>query len=102
MAETFTDPSGGSAAMLKIIREATDVSTMTEMLRAQAELERAPIPEQGPEPKTEPPLTVREDQLHERVVYPFQNARIILSGMSEAELDEMEKRVRASFGQGAK
>ena len=34
-----------------------------------------------------------------RVVYPYQNARVEISGMTEQQLDEIERRVRASFGQ---
>jgi hypothetical protein len=42
---------------------------------------------------------VREDHRRERVIYPHGNARVVLTGLSESELDEMERRVRASFGQ---
>lgn len=49
-------------------------------------------------PVAEPPVDPSQHKCL-RVIYPSGNARIEISGMSEQELDEIEKRVRASFGQ---
>jgi hypothetical protein len=54
-------------------------------------------PTPPPAPRQEDGLTIRDDHRCERVIYPYQNARIVLTGLSEQELDEIEARVRAVF-----
>jgi hypothetical protein len=51
-----------------------------------------------PAPRAEDGLTIREDHRYERVIYPYQNSRIVITGMSENELDAAEEKIRAAFG----
>ncbi|HXA78721.1 MAG TPA: hypothetical protein VNV41_16420 [Candidatus Acidoferrales bacterium] len=53
----------------------------------------APVPSLPPAP----PVARPENYRCERIVYPRGNARVVITGMSERELDAIEARVRASF-----
>ena len=40
---------------------------------------------------------VRADPMRERIVYPYLNTRVVITGLSQEELDEAEARIRAAF-----
>jgi hypothetical protein len=44
---------------------------------------------------------VREDHLREKVVYPSGNVRVVITGVTDEEIVEAEKRIRAAYGQSA-
>lgn len=54
----------------------------------------------GPTVQPHPALAVREDHLREKVVYPSGNVRVVITGTTDAEIVEAEKRIRAAYAQG--
>ena len=56
------------------------------------------------EPLASPPApvapAVRADHLREKVVYPSGNVRVVITGTTNEEIIEAEKRIRAAYAQG--
>jgi hypothetical protein len=98
MAKDFTVPS--NPASEKIVREAISFTEMLERLKAsQGRGDVAGAPAPAPEPAAAVALSADSSQRRAyRVVYPSGNNRFEIYGVSEADLDEQEKRIRAMYG----
>lgn len=100
-----------NAALDKAVAEASNFEAMREAMKstlvAQGVIARDGT-EYGvarvltqPDPNASFPLSaeekVREDHMHERVLYPRQNVRLVIVGPSEANLDQQEEAIRSAF-----
>jgi hypothetical protein len=50
-------------------------------------------------PSALPAPAIRADQLREKVVYPSGNVRVVITGLTDEEISEAEKRIRAAYAQ---
>ena len=99
-------------AIDKAVSESTNFEDIREILKSSLAGQGLISRERGDDygarvlrqPEAPAPVALMSDEertrrMHQRVIYPYQNARIVIEGLTEQELDEAEARVRASFGQ---
>jgi hypothetical protein len=79
----------------KIVTDSTNFEEMR--ARMKAEIAGQPIVEPAPEAPA-PAATVNTCHTHSRIIYPHGNDRFELTGFSDAELDDKERRIRAALG----
>lgn len=98
-----------NAALDKAVLESTNPEQMREALKA--ELARQGVIARDtdfgarviaqPEPTPSFPVSaegkVRDDHMCERVLYPFNDVRLVIIGPTEANLDQQEAAIRAAF-----
>jgi hypothetical protein len=77
----------------KKIAESNDVQDVLEACRTFV------APATQPEPSPSLPAAPQQDAKLFRVIYPFGNSRFEIYGVSEADLDQQEKRIREMYGQ---
>jgi hypothetical protein len=98
-----------NAAIDKAVNESTSVEEIRERvlatLAAQGTIVRDRTDQYGtrmiaqtesPAPQSVESGQVREDHKCVRVIYPHNNARIVLTGLTESELDALEAKIRAA------